>query len=97
METKGIQDKSTFEQLSETVLVLVKEISELKSIVSLQPTSKRRPIGVFEASKILCKQIGTIYNLTSADKIPFHKMGNQLYFYEDELLAHIENGKSQQK
>jgi hypothetical protein len=45
------------------------------------------------ASKILCKGIGTIYNLTSANKIPHYKQGNQLYFFEDELLAHIESGK----
>jgi hypothetical protein len=54
---------------------------------------KRRPIGIYEASKIIKKGIGTIYNLTSAKKIPHHKAGHQLYFFEEELLDYITNNK----
>jgi hypothetical protein len=92
METQELQPKLTFEQLPEAVTFLINEISELKNLIS-QKAQKRIPIGVYEASKIIKKGIGTIYNLTSAKKIPHHKQGHQLYFFEDELLDYITSGK----
>jgi hypothetical protein len=91
-----IQPELTLEQLSKTVIFLTNEIAELKTKINLQVSSeprKRHPVGIYEASKIIKKGIGTIYNLTSKNKIPHYKNGNQLYFYEDELLAQIESGK----
>ena len=50
------------------------------------------PIGMTEASKLLGKSPSTIYDMTSKRKIPFHKRGNKLYFFQDELLNWITNG-----
>lgn len=50
------------------------------------------PIGMSEACKLLGKSPSTIYDMTSKRKIPFHKRGNKLYFFEDELLQWIVDG-----
>jgi hypothetical protein len=95
METPETQSKLTFDQLPEAVTFLINEVSELKNLINQKihtEPKKRRPLGVYEASKIIKKEIRTIYNLTSAKKIPHHKRGHQLYFFEDELLAYIEYG-----
>ena len=97
METQEPQAKLTFEQLPEAMTFLINEISELKKMMNKQiviEPPKRRPIGIYEASKIIKKGIGTIYNLTSANKIPHYKQGHQLYFFEDELLEYIEKKTS---
>ena len=96
-ETQTPTTKLTFEQLPEAVEFLLKEIAELKSLTTSNicfDTDKHRLVNANQASVILKKCIGTIYNLTSANKIPFFKFGNQLYFYEDELLAYIEKGRN---
>jgi excisionase family DNA binding protein len=96
MKTQEHQPKLTFEQLPEAIAFLISEVAELKRLVQLQVVAepeKRLPIGVYQASKILCKEIQTIYSLVRKKKIPFYKQGNQLYFFEDELLAYIEKGK----
>jgi hypothetical protein len=95
METQETQSKLTFEQLPEAMAFLISEISEMKKLIndkiSVEP-KKRRPLGIYEASKIIKKEISTIYNLTATKKIPHYKRGHQLYFFEDELLAYIESG-----
>ena len=50
------------------------------------------PIGMPEASRLLGKSPSTIYDMTSKRKIPFHKRGNKLYFFEDELMKWIIGG-----
>jgi excisionase family DNA binding protein len=50
------------------------------------------PIGMTEASKLLGKSPSTIYEMTSKRKIPFHKRGNKLYFFQDELMKWITDG-----
>jgi len=41
---------------------------------------------------MLGKAESTIYTMTSSRLIPFHKRGNKLYFFKDELTAWIESG-----
>lgn len=50
------------------------------------------PIGMPEASRLLGKSPSTIYDMTLKRKIPFHKRGNKLYFFEDELMKWITGG-----
>lgn len=50
------------------------------------------PVGMTEASKLLGKSPSTIYEMTSKRKIPFHKRGNKLYFFQDEPLKWITDG-----
>jgi len=98
METQLLKTKLAFEQLPEVIVQLINEVTELKTLIKLQVTTnsepeKRQLIGIYKASKCIGKSIGTIYNLTSTNKIPHYKNGNQLYFFEDELLAYIAKGK----
>lgn len=50
------------------------------------------PISMSEACKLLGKSPSTIYDMTSKRKIPFHKRGNKLYFFEDELFQWVKDG-----
>ena len=99
METQETQKKQeeNFQMFCKLLGVIALGIIEMKELMDQKiavKSPKRRPIGVYEASKIIKKEIRTIYNLTSAKKIPHYKRGHQLYFFEDELLDYIESGKS---
>ena len=68
-------------------------ITLLSSIASgTCAAAKHTPIGMTEASKLLGKSPSTIYEMTSKRKIPFHKRGNKLYFFQDELMKWITDG-----
>ena len=96
METQKKLSNLTSDQLGAVLTALIEEIADVKFLIKHKNAAeppKRRPIGVYEASKIIKKEIRTIYNLTSSKKIPHYKRGHQLYFFEDELLDYIESGK----
>lgn len=57
------------------------------------PPHKRIPIGIDEACRVVQKAKSTIYALVRKGLIPCYKRGKKLFFFEDELLAWIENGK----
>lgn len=38
------------------------------------------------------KSASSIYTMTSEKRIPYHKRGNKLYFFEDEIIGWIEQG-----
>ena len=68
-------------------------IAMLSSIASgACAAAKHTPIGMTEASKLFGKSPSTIYDMTSKRKIPFHKRGNKLYFFQDELMKWITDG-----
>lgn len=46
-----------------------------------------------EACKLLGKAKHTVYTLSRLGEIPSCRQGRKVYFYEDELLAWINNGK----
>ncbi len=52
-----------------------------------------KPFSIDEASKFLDISKGTLYQFTSARKIPFHKVGKKLLFFRHELIAWIESNK----
>ena len=45
------------------------------------------------AADVIRKAKPTIYTLVRKGLLPAYKKGKKLYFYEDELLAWIENGR----
>jgi hypothetical protein len=97
METQNPKTKLSFEQMPEALAYLIDEVAQLKKLSQMQVIAepeKRRPIGVYQASKIIGKAVQTIYGLVCAKKIPFYKQGKQLYFFEDELLSYIESGRN---
>ena len=87
----------SFENLPKAVAHLVSELAEIKSLVEKGQThivSQRRvPIGIEEACQVIGKAKPTIYALVRKRLLPCYKNGKKLYFFEDELLAWIENGK----
>ncbi len=87
----------TFETLPKAVAYLIEEVSTLKSLLENQqpaePPTKRHPIGLPEAKQILQKAESTIYRLVGNGTLPHYKRGRKLYFYEDELLDWVAQGK----
>ena len=86
----------TFDTLPKAVAYLIEEISTLKAIVENQQSAapaKRLPIDIDEASRVINKAKPTIYTMVRKGLIPCYKNGKRLYFYEDELLEWISQGR----
>lgn len=89
-------DEITFDKLPQAITYLTHQVEELKKLVSVlqsPPDNKHVLIEIEDACKITKKAKPTIYALVRKGLIPFYKKGKKLYFYEDELLAWIENGR----
>lgn len=56
-----------------------------ESITEQPETDERKRVDINIASAILGRNTGAIYQLTSNNRIPFHKDGKKIYFYTDEL------------
>lgn len=90
------QETITFDKLPQAVTYLTEQVAELKQMVSaLQPPAQENHVlvGNEEACLIVKKAKPTVYALVSKGLLPAYKKGKQLYFYKDELLAWIENGR----
>ena len=85
----------TFNDIPRALQEMWTELKELRGLVStLQPPRPdRRPILIDEACRILGKARNPIYTLSRLGEIPSCRQGRKVYFYEDELLAWINNGK----
>ena len=86
----------TFDKLPEAVGYLTEQVIELKKMVSElkpSPSEKRVLIEIEDACRIIHKAKATIYTLVRKGILPAYKKGKKLYFYEDELLAWVENGR----
>lgn len=89
-------EKVTFENLPNAVSQLMAEVGEIKRVVLARDNPvqrKRLPIEIDEASRIIHKSKSTIYSLVRKKTIPCYKVGKKLYFYEDELLNWIGDGR----
>lgn len=92
-------DKLTFEQLPQAVSMLIEKVGLLADKVEkvLGRTSQQHDEGhnlltLNEVAALLGKSSSTIYAMTSDKRIPYHKRGNKLYFFEDEIIRWIEQG-----
>lgn len=88
----------SFENLPNAVAFLINEVGDLKLLLikenaTVTIPSKKKPIGIDEVSKLIGKAKSTIYTLVRKRNIPCYKNGKKLYFFEDELLDWISNGK----
>lgn len=87
----------SFENLPKAVAYLVSEVVELKLLVEKNQApvlpKKRIPIGIEEACRIIGKAKPTVYALVRKRMLPCYKNGKKLYFFEEELLEWITNGK----
>lgn len=69
-------------------------------VSALQPTSSANNhilVEIDEAAIIIMKSKPTIYRLVNQGILPSYNKGKKLYFYKDELLAWIENGRKATK
>lgn len=90
-------DNITFEQLPQAVSLLIEKVRQLADKVeeALGNTTQqkgRRLLGLDDVATLLGKSASTIYTMTSEKRIPYHKRGNKLYFFEDEIIGWIEQG-----
>lgn len=92
-------DNITFEQLPQAVSLLIERVGQLSSRIedilkktSPQQGEQHRPLNLEEVAALLDKSASTIYAMTSEKRIPYHKRGNKLYFFEDEIIRWIEQG-----
>jgi excisionase family DNA binding protein len=85
---------SILEDLPKAVSELIEQVSEIKLAVDkLLPSQKKVPIGIDLACSLLQKAKPTVYALVRQGKLPCYKSGKKLYFYEEELLEYIEQGR----
>jgi len=86
----------TFNDLPQVVVELKEKICQmmekLDQLTIAQPIDNHVPMSAQEAAQMLGKSMSTLYEFTSKQQIPFHKRGNKLYFFKDELLKWIEDG-----
>ena len=87
----------TFDKLPQAVSELTNQVMELRNMVAALkpavPDEKHLIVEIDEACKITHKAKPTIYTLARNGIIPAYKRGKKLYFYEDELLKWIEEGR----
>lgn len=90
-------DKITFEQLPQAVSLLIEKVGQLEDKVDealgkATQQKGRRLLALDDVAALLGKSASTIYAMTSEKRIPYHKRGNKLYFFEDEIIGWIEQG-----
>ncbi len=90
-------NKISFENLPMAVAQMRAELSEMKKLLEKEqviiPTPPKIPIGIDKASQVTMLAKSTIYALARKREIPCYKNGKKLYFFEDELLDYITQGK----
>lgn len=90
------KEEITFDKLPQAITYLTEQVSELKQLVAelkSSPTESHRLVEINDACRITKKAKPTIYTLARKGLIPSYKRGKKLYFYEDELLTWIEQGR----
>ena len=91
------KNKISFDNLPQAVAHLVNELETIKSLVEKtqrpQVKEPRIPIGIDEACKLIGKAKPTVYTLVRKRILPSYKNGKKLYFFRNELLEWIENGR----
>lgn len=91
------KNEINFNNLPQAVAHLVNEVETIKYLVENSQVPKikktRTPIGIDEACKIIGKAKPTIYTLVRKRLLPCYKNGKRLYFFEDELVEWIKNGR----
>ena len=87
----------TIDQMPESLASLHDKADRIIEMLTMLTNGKpggdsHVPVGLSEACRILGKSRSTIYEMTSKRTIPFHKRGNKLYFFKDELFEWIRDG-----
>jgi excisionase family DNA binding protein len=91
-------EKLTFEQLPLAVETLLKEVSELKNLLTEKREQSKTEapekfLTIQEAGEFLNLSVPTLYSKVSKGSIPVMKRGKRLYFSSIELLEYIKQGR----
>ena len=86
-----------FEQLPQAVSMLIEKVGlltdKVEKVLGMTPQQHgecRTLLTLNEVAALLGKSASTIYAMTSDKRIPYHKRGNKLYFFRNEIIAWIE-------
>lgn len=87
----------TFDQLPNAVIMLTKEVSELKKLLleksELQPIDQpEQLLTIQEAAKFMNLTVPTMYSKVSRGELPVMKRSKRLYFSSIELLEYLKKG-----
>ena len=90
-------DKITFEQLPQAGSLLIEKVGQRadkvdEALGKATQQKGNRLLALDDVAALLGKSASTIYAMTSEERIPYHKRGNKLYFFEDEIIGWIEQG-----
>ncbi|CDN31919.1 mobilizable transposon [Mucinivorans hirudinis] len=80
------QAVETLNKNIESLIGLVNTMSERISVIEQTMTGREIPMDVEEASVLIKRTKGTLYKMVCNKEVPFHKKGNRLIFYKNELL-----------
>ena len=88
----------TFDKLPEAVIMLTKEISELKRLVlekqeQAPQEQTEQLLTIQEAAEFLSLTVPTMYSKVSKGELPVMKRGKRLYFSRTELMEYIKEGR----
>ncbi|MFY7733736.1 MAG: helix-turn-helix domain-containing protein [Bacteroidia bacterium] len=88
----------TFDKLPEAVIMLTKEVSELKRLLiekQEQPTNDEpeQLLTIQEAAEFLSLTVPTMYSKVSKGELPVMKRSKRLYFSRTELLDYLKDGR----
>ena len=88
----------TFEQLPTAVIMLTKEVSELKALLlkksEQQPTQPQDELlSIQQASELLNLSVPTLYSKVSKNELPVMKRSKRLYFSRTELIDYLKAGR----
>ena len=88
----------TFDQLPNAVTMLIKEVSELKSLLIEKQeqtpiTPPEQLLTIQEAAEFLSLSVFTLYSKVSKGELPVMKQGKRLYFSRTELMEYVKAGR----
>lgn len=95
-------EKITFEQLPEAVSNILNRLNSLAEKIEpfVQSAQIERPMCVEDCAALLTEIEGrevtapAIYNRVNRGRLPYHKDGGRLYFFESEILAELRKGET---
>lgn len=82
----------TIERLEEIIKQCLLEVANKDTHQSAKEIPIE-PLNVKQAAEILDLAVSSIYSKVSRRELPFCKRGKRLYFWKDELLEYVRNGK----
>ena len=88
MEIITIETSQLKKIISESVMQGVNSALHLNqlAVIANKEAANEMPIDIAEASSIIKRRVGTIYNLCYRGKIPYNKQRGKILFFKSELL-----------